>query len=222
MPSATVPNAMGEGPAVRIPCKPFPVTPTAKLPPCASANVTFPLIALGVRGLYCTVRFNDCVALTVTGSVAPLTVTSFAFKLICVIVTSEVPVFVITRFCVSVAPTLTSPKLSDVGAEERLKGAGEAVPVKVITAGETPPSAWAVKVAEDFPVVALLNHTEKLIDCPAGNERGRVAPETENVAVETVKAVIVIGAVPVFNTDTCWGTLLPAVTVPKSTTFGFS
>ena len=95
-------------------------------------------------GLYVTVKFTDCPAANVAGTVRPVTVTPVPVNDIFVIEADPAPVFASFTVCVAWLPTATLPKATDAGVAVSAAEAAAAVPLTVMLIGE--PTALLVTV----------------------------------------------------------------------------
>jgi hypothetical protein len=174
-----------------------------------------PFTDSAVVGLNFTVTAKFCAGDSVTGNVTPLTVTSFAFTLICEIVTVLLPLFDIVTLVVADFPALTFPKFTLVGFATTVTVAATPVPLNEIAVGELGALLARLKLPLKFPAVCGANCTLNELLCPTASVSGVASPLTLNPAPVMVACAMVKLAVPVFLTVTCCGFELPFTTLPK-------
>lgn len=130
------------------------------------------------------------------------------------IVTLVPPLFVSTKFCDCVPPTVTVPKASLEGFEASCPSLMP-VPFSVMFVmaedASLPIAALAVKVPAAFGVKASVRDTL----CPAATVSGRLGAVREKYLVETVALLIVTEVLPTLFTARLSDLLVPAATLPK-------
>jgi hypothetical protein len=137
VPTATFPKATLLGLAVKVELAATPVpanTSACGEPAALSVNATLPGALPAAVGANCTVNEALCPATSVMGVVIPLTLKPVPETCARLIVRFAFPVFVSLAVCVPLCPTVTFPKLSNVG--EIVNWAAVPVPVNGIVSGE--------------------------------------------------------------------------------------
>jgi len=130
-------------------------------------------------------------------------------------VTDAVPVFVIVEARVWFCPTVTLPKLSDVGLAARVPTASVPTPETGTVSVASEALEASVRFPFEVPEVVGENFTLKLALCPAARVEGAVRPLRVYPAPEMLAFEMVRLALPVFVTvpEIVWA--LPTVTFPK-------
>jgi hypothetical protein len=179
------------------------VTPLVTLPKLTDAGVTaicgwtpVPLsaivvgefVALLVRamlpvalpfalGANAAVREADCPALSVSGSVRPVTLNPVPVTLSLESVTLPVPLFVRVTLFVVLLPTRTLPKLSEVAEEDNWSVCDTPVPARAKATDGVGELFARVSVPANVPAAEGSKLTVKEDDPPAEILRGSVNPE---------------------------------------------
>lgn len=125
------------------------------------------------------------------------------------------PVFVSVSEPFNVVPTIALPKLSVVELKLICCGGVVATPESVTCPDETPLSVCTVNVPVTVPAALGSNHTWNVLDCPTGNARGMLIPETANWPLDTLAAVTLIEVFPVFEIVAVCEIFLPTTRLPK-------
>jgi hypothetical protein len=130
-------------------------------------------------------------------------------------VTLAVPVFVIDEERVWLCPTVTLPKLRDVGLAPRVPTAFVPTPETGTVNVASDASEARVRFPFEVPEVDGANCTLKLALCPTARVAGALMPVRVYPAPLMLACEMVTPALPVFFTvpDIVW--VLPTVTLPK-------
>jgi hypothetical protein len=140
--------------------------------------------------------------------------------LICDIVSVAVPPFFSVIGCELLLPAATLPKFSEAGEADSCACAP--VPVKAIVIGEFGESLVIVMLPLAAPAVVGANCTVTAALCPAASVAGVANPVTLNPVPLAAICEIFTFADPEFVSVTVWVALLPSVTEPNATLFGFA
>jgi len=130
--------------------------------------------ALGAKA---TVRETDCPALSVSGSVRPVTLNPVPVTLSLESITLPVPLFVRVTLFVVLLPTRTLPKLSEVAEEDNCSVCATPVPDRAKAADGVGELFASVSVPENAPAAEGSKLTVKEDDAPAEIVSGSVNPE---------------------------------------------
>jgi hypothetical protein len=152
------------------------------------ATEMLPFTLPAVVGLNCTTRVMLWVGVSVTGAPPPVIEYPAPVKLICEIVTLELPVLVIVTFCVGEeVPVVTFPKLRPVGGlMPRVKTAAILVPLRGTDVGDVGALLTIEMLPETVPTVVGRKAAAIVVCCPAFTLSGNENPLTlkpEPVAV---------------------------------------
>jgi hypothetical protein len=147
-----------------------------------------PFTLPAVVGLNCTTRVMLWVGVSVTGAPPPVIEYPAPVKLICEIVTLELPVLVIVTFCVGEeVPVVTFPKLKPVGGlMPRVRTAAILVPLRGTDVGDVGALLTIEMLPETVPTVVGRKAAVIVVCCPAFTLSGNENPLTlkpEPVAV---------------------------------------
>ena len=137
-----------------------------------------------VVGLNCTTRVIVWLGERVTGALAPVIVYPAPTRLICEIVTLELPVFVTVTFCVGEeVPVVTFPKLKPVaGLMPRVRIAAIPVPLSVTGGGELGALLTIEMLPDTVPTEVGKKVTVIVVCCPAVIFKGSENPLTVKAA----------------------------------------
>jgi hypothetical protein len=152
------------------------------------ATEMLPFTLPAVVGLNCTTRVMLWVGVSVTGAPPPVIEYPAPVKLICEIVTLELPVLVIVTFCVGEeVPVVTFPKLRPVGGlMPRVRTAAILVPLRGTDVGDVGALLTIEMLPETVPTVVGRKAAVIVVCCPAFTLSGNENPLTlkpEPVAV---------------------------------------
>ena len=168
---------------------PVPDTGTVKGDPVALLTIEIlPLTAPATVGLNWMVRVRFCDGERVTGALPPVIVKPDPARLICEIVTLELPVFVMVTFCgAEDVPVVTLPKLRLMGLMLSVNVAAIAVPVTVTGVGEVGALLTIEMLPDTGPTEVGRKVTVIVVCCPAftfkGNEYPLTVKKAEPVSV---------------------------------------
>src|SRR5262245_46568907 len=93
----------------------------------------------------------------------------------CEMVTLAVPAVTVT-FCVALLPTVTLPKLSEVGLAASVPAGFAPLPLRETTVGELEALLDNDRLPVTLPAAVGANFTWKVALCPAAKVAGRVTP----------------------------------------------
>ena len=143
-------------------------------------TVMLPGTLTAVVGLNCTTSVMPCVGVNVTGALPPVIEYPAPVKLICEIVTLELPALVIVTFCVGEeVPVVTFPKLKPVaGLMPRVRVAAIPVPLTTTEVGDVSALLTMETLPDTGPAEVGRNVTVIVVCCPAFTFKGSEYPLT--------------------------------------------
>ena len=178
-------------------------------------TATLPVTLPDVVGENVTVACADCPALMVFGVVIPLIPNSAPLIVMTDTVKSADPALLSVRVALPWSPVDTVPKLIETGLTDICGAAFTPVADRFTTTGELPPSPETVIVPVRPAAEVGVTLTEKLLDCPAPNANGKLAPDALNWVLENVGCAMLTDTDPTFEMVTVWLACLPTFTFPK-------
>ena len=145
---------------------PVPVRETAAGGPLALLTIEiFPFAIPVTFGLNCTDNVRPWDGESVTGALPPVILYPVPLKVICEIVTPELPVFVMVTLCTAEeVPVVTLPKLRFVGVTPRVKVAAIPVPLRLTEVGEVG-ALLAIEMLPDTPPTTVGRKTTVIVVC---------------------------------------------------------
>src|SRR5260370_3621493 len=124
---------------------------------------------------------------SVTGALGAVMELPIAVKLICEIVTLELPVFVIVTLCAAdEVPVVTFPKVKFAGLIPRVKVLAIPVPLRLTDVGDVGALLRMDILPEASPTEAGMQATLIVLCCPAPTFKCREYPLTLNAAPDSV------------------------------------
>lgn len=216
LPTVTLPKLRELGLAARVPAglTPLPVRAIELVVVEALlVNATLPVALPEVVGANFTWKVALCPAASVAGSVRPLMVNPVPLTVACEMVTLAV-LAVTVMFCVLLLPTVTLPKLSEVGLAVRVPAGLTPLPLRAIEDVEVEALLTSERLPEAVPAVVGANFTWKVVLCPAAIVAGSVRPLMLKPVPVTFACETVTLEVPAVRVTFCV-VLLPTVTLPK-------
>ena len=171
-------------------------------------------------GAYTALNVAVCPAVNVTGAEIPEMLNPAPDALICDIVSDAVPPFLSEIGCELLLPAATLPKFSDAG--DAASCACAPVPVSAIVIGELGESFVIVMLPLAAPAVVGANCAVNDALCPAPSVAGVANPVTLKPVPLAAICEMFTFAEPEFVSVTVCVALLPSVTEPKATLFGFA
>jgi hypothetical protein len=151
----------------------------------------------------------------VTGVLPPV-IENPALKVICEIVTLELPVLVRVTVCAAEdVPVVILPKLRLVGLIPRVWVAAIPEPLREIEVGEVGALLTIEILPDAEPTTVGMNATVIVICCPAFTLRGSVNPLTVNAEPVSFICVMLRVAVPVFLIIKAWDVVVPTTSFTK-------
>jgi len=163
---------------------------------------TLPLTLPAAAGANRAVNVVLCPAVSVCGNVSPVMLRPAPVTLEELIVTFELPVFVMVTVWLAVLPTNTLPKLMLVGEALSVSTCVTPVPLNETTVGEFVAVLASDTLPLTAPAAAGANRAVNVVLCPAVSVSGSVSPVTLNPAPVTVDVLMVTLTFPVFVTVT--------------------
>ena len=216
LPTPTLPNAKLPGFATRAVFAATPLPEMARV--CGefgalSANTMLPVVPPAVAGVNVTLKEALCPAPRVAGNARPLIPNPLPVSVARFKLRFTLPLFVSFTVCELLCPTVTFPKLSEVG--DMVSPACVPVPLKAIFKGELAESL----AIERLPVTAPPDGGANLIWSdplwPTPITLSGLPPTAVNPAPEMLAESMLTVAVPVFVNDSVWVELLPTAMLPK-------
>ena len=161
-------------------------------------------------------RIMFCDGDSVTGALPPDIRKPAPLRVICEIVTLELPVSVMVTFCAAEdVPVVTLPKLKLVGFMPRVKVAAIPVPLRLTEVGEVGALLTIVRLPDTVPTAVGRKVTVIVVCCPGLTFRGREYPLTLKAEPDSVTCVMPNVTEPVFVMIRICDRLLPTTAFPK-------
>lgn len=191
-----------EGVTVRAGCTAPPVTGITALAPCVLATVMLPLMFSDAVGLKETVIVAFVPGANVEGVAIPVVLKSFAFTVICEIVTALFPLFVMVTLFELELPAFTPEKVMLLGFVVSVTVAAVPVPLRDNTFGELGALLCMLTEPAWLPAVVGANTALNVVFAPPAIVAGVANPLTLYPAPFTDNWESVKGTEPVLVTDT--------------------
>jgi len=182
-----------------------------------------PLTLPATVGLNVTDRVRFCDGDKVTGVLPPVIKKPAPVKVICEMLTLELPVLVMVTVCAAeIVPVVMLPKLRLVGLIPRVSVAAIPDPLRLTDVGEVGALLTMEMLPEAVPTTVGENATVMVVCCPAFRLSGSVNPLTLNAEPVSFIWVMLMVAVPVFLMIKAWDVVVPTTSFPKLIGFGLT